>query len=157
MSQAYATAQQEYGDPTGWDLIAYDSPEGAKNMADKFRPYLKIIKEESWSDGYFFTLNDGSRVKFIVRSPGCTNSRGTGNFAKSCGLVELHVKDLIAQFVLTETGLWASGAPDDIIQPFSSCRSSASHQGCTAWILYNENMDYLLCDDLSWGGKTRCD
>ena len=27
---------------------------------------------------------------------------------------------------------------------------------CTAWILINENMDYLHCDDLSWNGKTRC-
>ena len=27
---------------------------------------------------------------------------------------------------------------------------------CTAWVLYNENMDYLHCDDLSWGGKHSC-
>jgi hypothetical protein len=157
MSQAYVQALTEYGDPTGWDLIANSSPEGAKNMADKFRPYLNIIKEESSSDAYFFSLNDGSRAKFLVRSPNCTSSRGTGNFAKSCGLVELHVKNLIAQFVLTQTGLWASGVPDDTTQPFSSCKSSTYHQSCTAWIIYNENMDYLHCDGLSWGGKLRCD
>ena len=27
---------------------------------------------------------------------------------------------------------------------------------CTAWVLYNENMDYLHCDDLSWDGKRKC-
>ena len=27
---------------------------------------------------------------------------------------------------------------------------------CTAWVIYNENMDYLHCDDLSWTGKSRC-
>jgi hypothetical protein len=27
---------------------------------------------------------------------------------------------------------------------------------CTAWVIYNENMDYLHCDDLNWGGKTKC-
>ena len=27
---------------------------------------------------------------------------------------------------------------------------------CTAWVLYNENMDYLHCDDLSWAGKHSC-
>lgn len=28
--------------------------------------------------------------------------------------------------------------------------------GCTAWIIYNENMDYLKCEGLSWNGKTSC-
>lgn len=27
---------------------------------------------------------------------------------------------------------------------------------CTAWVIYNENQDYLHCDDLSWDGKTKC-
>ena len=29
--------------------------------------------------------------------------------------------------------------------------------GCTSWVFFNENMDYLHCDDLSWDGKTKCD
>ena len=29
-------------------------------------------------------------------------------------------------------------------------------RGCTAWVLQNENMDYLHCDDLDWNTKTRC-
>ena len=28
--------------------------------------------------------------------------------------------------------------------------------GCTAWVIYNENMDYLHCNDLSWDGKKTC-
>ena len=27
---------------------------------------------------------------------------------------------------------------------------------CAAWVLVNENLDYLHCDDLSWHGKTKC-
>lgn len=27
---------------------------------------------------------------------------------------------------------------------------------CSAWVIYNENMDYIRCSDLSWGGKTKC-
>lgn len=27
---------------------------------------------------------------------------------------------------------------------------------CTAWVILNENMDYLHCDDLDWGVKTKC-
>ena len=29
-------------------------------------------------------------------------------------------------------------------------------RGCTAWVITNENMDYLHCDGLSWDGKTKC-
>lgn len=28
--------------------------------------------------------------------------------------------------------------------------------GCTAWVIYNENLDYLHCDNLSWQGKKTC-
>ena len=28
--------------------------------------------------------------------------------------------------------------------------------GCTAWVIYNENMDYLHCNDLNWDGKKSC-
>ena len=29
--------------------------------------------------------------------------------------------------------------------------------GCAAWVIYNKNMDYLHCSDLSWDGKHKCD
>ncbi len=28
--------------------------------------------------------------------------------------------------------------------------------GCTAWVLFNENQDYLHCSDLGWNKKSRC-
>ncbi len=28
---------------------------------------------------------------------------------------------------------------------------------CAAWVIYNENLDYLHCNDLAWDGKTKCD
>lgn len=31
-----------------------------------------------------------------------------------------------------------------------------SGYGCAAWVLVNENMDYMHCDDLSWWGKKTC-
>lgn len=34
---------------------------------------------------------------------------------------------------------------------------NSNGHGCTAWIIYNENMDYLHCNDLSWHGKRKCD
>ena len=34
--------------------------------------------------------------------------------------------------------------------------STANGYGCAAWVMYNENMDYLYCNDLSWNGKHKC-
>lgn len=34
--------------------------------------------------------------------------------------------------------------------------SRENGHGCTAWVLVNENMDYLRCNDLSFNGKTKC-
>ena len=42
-----------------------------------------------------------------------------------------------------------------IAQPFPAY-TDGNMYACTAWVLYNENMDYLHCDDLSWGGKHSC-
>ena len=42
-----------------------------------------------------------------------------------------------------------------IKKPYPSY-DSGNMYACTAWVLYNENMDYLHCDDLSWGGKHSC-
>lgn len=34
--------------------------------------------------------------------------------------------------------------------------SGNNGQGCAAWVIFNENMDYLHCNDLSWSGKRKC-
>lgn len=35
--------------------------------------------------------------------------------------------------------------------------SALNGRGCTAWVLSNENLDYLHCSDLAWGSKVTCD
>ena len=37
-----------------------------------------------------------------------------------------------------------------------STSNTANGRACTAWVIFNENMDYLHCDDLSWDGKHKC-
>jgi Tfp pilus assembly protein FimT len=39
-------------------------------------------------------------------------------------------------------------------QAISSCYANSIF--CTAWVIYNENMDYLHCNDLNWTDKTKC-
>lgn len=42
----------------------------------------------------------------------------------------------------------------------TSCNTSSSigtpGRSCTAWVIMNENLDYLHCNDLEWGKKTKC-
>ena len=38
-----------------------------------------------------------------------------------------------------------------------SCnRKNTYGLACTAWVIFNENLDYLHCDDLQWGIKIKC-
>jgi hypothetical protein len=169
-------ASNEYGDPTNWDLIANANQKGAKNMAEKFKPYLKVVEEENLNskskDGYLYVLADGSIIFFAVRDPNCNAKRGSGRLAESCGIVEILLKDMLRknadlretgkdsfQLNLTKTGIIPSGLPEDTANPYSLCKPGMTGNqglGCTAWVIYNENMDYLRCNGLSWTGKTKC-
>jgi hypothetical protein len=59
-------------------------------------------------------------------------------------------------FYLTKSTIIPVGVQEDTNYPFNP-NCSRSGQGCTAWVIYNENLDYLHCDDLSWDGKKKCD
>ncbi len=37
-----------------------------------------------------------------------------------------------------------------------AAKSNLNGYGCAAWLIYNENMDYKYCNDLSWDGKKTC-
>lgn len=38
----------------------------------------------------------------------------------------------------------------------TTCSKSNYGNGCAAWVILNENMDYLHCNDLEWNTKTSC-
>lgn len=61
-------------------------------------------------------------------------------------------------FNLTKYGIIPAGtAQYNSAYTFNNCNSHSSGFGCSAWVIYNENMDYLHCSGLSWTGKTKCD
>lgn len=77
-------------------------------------------------------------------------------------------EDMFA-FYLTNYGVIPVGMQAETIHSFSKyCNLSVgplgsdiggnfpNGYGCAAWVLFNENMDYLRCKDLDWGGKTKC-
>ncbi len=60
---------------------------------------------------------------------------------------------LVARGTATSSSSQSLGAAS-----YCSTKDGAGHNGlgCTAWVIYNENMDYLKCEGLSWNGKTSC-
>lgn len=64
-------------------------------------------------------------------------------------------------FYYTNSSVFPMGSTEDLRVTFKNhCNVSKKHSlngyGCSAWVIYNENMDYLHCNDLSWEHKTKC-
>ena len=67
---------------------------------------------------------------------------------------------------MTKEGIVPEGAPEATHKFNKACNkniatpypdySSNNMYACTAWVIYNENLDYWHCDGLDWNGKTKC-
>lgn len=49
-----------------------------------------------------------------------------------------------------------SGAGWDEFTDACQDKTTANGYGCAAWVIYNQNLDYLKCNNLSWDGPTQC-
>ena len=124
-------------------------------------------------------LIDGTLVTFRIYNGACTanysGSSSNNALKNTCGAItiDLNGKRLPNKngedrfmFYFTKNGLVPSGIKKASIEFEKACNRKielpyptygpGNMYGCTAWVLYNENMDYLKCDDLSWNGKTKC-
>ncbi len=109
-------------------------------------------------------LTDGSTILVLANSANDTN-RGPGELSHVWANIHYDVngikppntegKDIFA-FYLAENSVIPFGTPNETTYSFENdCASFGSP--CTAWVVYNGNMDYLKCpDDLSWNGKHKC-
>lgn len=119
-------------------------------------------------------LSDGTLVLFRSRAKNCDdNSVVSENpkFSKYCAWILVDVngkkapntlgKDLFA-FNVFSSGIFPAGFDGDPALPFETlCRDIKNNGGslgfgCTAWVMENENMDYLRCNNLSWNGAKTC-
>ncbi len=121
-------------------------------------------------------LADGTFIMFNLRRAGITNSEGEteyinttpadGIFAQIYADINGHKPpnqlgvDFFYWFLVGDRifpgGVPSCGkygcSPNDFVR---NCLNANGYH-CTAWIIYNENMDYLKCSDLSWNGKHKC-
>lgn len=113
-------------------------------------------------------MADGTAVMVITNSSGSYQSRGSGVLSNVYAIIYVDTnginppntygKDKFC-FYLTKVNITPVGTQDEssTYHRFENdCINTSSGLGCTAWVIYNENMDYLHCDDLSWDGKRKC-
>lgn len=144
---------------------------GVACMGTTKRSSLDGTPNKNWTP--IMQLADGSTINaFWITSPECNKNFGnTKALQNSCGEVFYDVngskppnatgKDVF-WFVLTKYGLVPGGLAEATGNSTFDNRcnlektGTGNGYGCTAWVIYNENMDYLKCNDLSWNGKTKC-
>jgi len=151
----------------------------------KYTEYHPIDSEATIYDRYtldgtkfdFFAkrvvLPDGiSIVGATILSPDCKQVRGASRALQNiCGELFVDIngkkgpnatgKDVFLFYYNRFGQLIPVGSAADTVFTFEQlCNKSKTNNlngyGCTAWVMYNENMDYLHCDDLSWNGKYKC-
>lgn len=64
------------------------------------------------------------------------------------------------RFWVSKYGVVPFGTPNTPVgsgYAFSNRCLTGRPESCAAWVIYNENMDYLHCSGLDWDVKTKCD
>ncbi len=125
-------------------------------------------------------LADGTSISNIyINSSNCDINFGSGPLKNGCGSFKVDLngnkkpntygKDIF-EFIFTKEAVVAIGANNDRSTPVTPSDPYAADStancfvegrlagiACTAWVIYNENMDYLHCPEkLSWNGKHKC-
>lgn len=127
------------------------------------------VNFDTYPSFYKVRLQDGTGIAAIVASTDCSGDVGDTVLLHNsvCGAYEVDVngfkspnqggRDVFA-FLLTKFGIVPIGtAADNSDYNFpNNCIPGETGEGCTAWVIYNENMGYLHCTGLNWATKRSC-
>lgn len=106
--------------------------------------YNKCTTDTRYNESFYF----GSCGDFLVDIDGFNNGKNVYGYD-------------VFKFALVRNGVLPYGMPRASIwtENFSQCLNENSWYpyGCTAWVVYNKNMDYLKCPDkLGWDKQSSC-
>lgn len=183
IQRAYSLAKIENGEFGTWfsDEDCSGQAACANKMANVFSQYFKVSKVCHDNQGCFanatykklsgqdfdnlhnlstvskLVTNDGFSVYFYKQKNelqgqigvDINGDKGPNTFGKDT-FNFLVYEDKIVPFGSYDSGTY--GFPQNC--NINNCSSIC--EACASWIIYNENMDYLHCSDLSWNGKTKC-
>lgn len=134
---------------------------------DKSLPH-NWLNIDSRTDLPKIQLSDGSLIVSYFDSADCSNQWGDSLALQSeCATIWVDVNGFknpnqwgvdLFSFYLTDYGIVPEGIQTDTKFPFTStCLHSGTRgDGCSSWVIYNENLDYLHCANLDWATKTKC-
>ena len=138
--------------------------------------YLDNTNTINYNDtGGSLLLADGTSIKGTVISAQCLSVMGSSTALKrTCAYILVDVngfkgpntvgKDFF-YFYLTNYGIVPIGTQTDTFYPFvdGGCINTNGTYNigvaCTAWVLYNDNLDYVKCPKTlqnGWSGPTHC-
>ena len=185
LNNAILLSVNEYGPLSDWNLSSGDvDSTGSSLIAERLKENIILIKDCK-SDGGCFgdayktlgTVNErfsggANNFSTFVLSDGV--SVATWAWAGSLyynGAIMVDVNGKKGPNTTGKDAFWF-GIKESSIVPFGTKDEPSSDftfencinpvgayytsRGCTAWVIFNENMDYLHCNDLSWDGKTKC-
>ena len=181
LSNAYSLAIKENGPANEWGLVINSEESAIKVYELIFKPYFKIAKDcgttnigncitndyYKYRDNtnarkgngrvyYKIALEDGTAVWF--RS-GSGNTRAEIYIYFDVNGVKgpnVYGEDLFVFFIAKDK-VFPSGnkSGEYSIYPFVPyCTNKSYGYGCTAWVIYKGNLDYLHCDDLTWDSRS---
>lgn len=117
-------------------------------------------------------LSDGAVIMAEATSSTCANNVGnTLYLSSSCANIYIDTNGMkkpnqagydLFLFHFTKYGVVPYGAQQITVGTFASnCKNKLTNPAttgwsCAAWLIYNDNMDYLHCSDLDWNTKTKC-
>lgn len=128
---------------------------------------------DGWNTWTKVQLSDGTLVAAAIEDENCQSNFGTTQgLSNTCISVLVDTngykppntqgKDFF-RFLITKTAVVPAGAPEvtggysfDMDCRYPSSGNFMGGDGCTAWAIYNGNLDYLHCSGLSWDGPTKC-
>lgn len=172
---AYNLSMNDNGVPSSWGLTD-DQALNEQKLFDNLKPYLKILKvcgnsvdgcwpseiysfNNSWngalniiSTRYWFTLQDGTSIGLLSTDHPDTDQQTFVIYIDVNGLKKPNTVGAdIFQLGIINTGKISNydpktGVPDCYTDNFT----------CSAWVLSNDNEDYLKCTDLNWQTKLKC-
>lgn len=186
LSNAYMLAINKYETPDNWGLVTSGSGgnAGSESIYNKLAENLIITKYCGSGEGCFyrneyktlgtsveafsgvsrnfikFVMADGISVAIWTSSADCVGS---------CGVMYVDTNGLRGPNTTGKDAFWLEfeknrivpyGNSSNMHNLFNNCinptGSFMTSRGCTAWVLVNENLDYLHCKGLTWEGPFKC-
>lgn len=184
LNNAFILSINEYGDLSGWGITSGDiDNKGADIIAKRLKEFMISVKDCNSDGGCFgenayktlgtvserFSGGSNNFSTFILSDGTSIGIWGTGG-PKVYGSIIVDINGKQRPNTVGKDAFWFEITENSIVPygtkgrtgsyTFENCINPVSayytSRGCTAWVIFNENMDYLHCKDLSWEGKTKC-